>query len=88
MKAPEICPNCNAPVPRGAKCCPECGSDEKTGWSDSAYASNLGIPDDNFDYEQFVQDEFEQSPKPRSIHWIWWITAILMVLLFLFFWLR
>ena len=40
---PEVCPNCGADVPRNAKACPECGSDEKTGWSETAYASNLGI---------------------------------------------
>ncbi len=45
---PEICPNCGADVPRNAKACPGCGADEKTGWSDSAYAGNLGIPGREF----------------------------------------
>ncbi len=83
---PEICPNCGAIVPRNAKSCPECGSDEKTGWSDSAHADNLGIPDDNFDYDEFVKEEFSPaSAKPRGIHWVWWLTALILVLLFLFF---
>ena len=86
---PETCPNCGADLPRHARACPECGSDEKTGWSDSAYASHLGIPDENFNYDEFVKEEFE-SPrvKPRGIHWIWWITALGLVALFLFFWFR
>ena len=85
---PETCPNCGADVPRNSKCCPGCGSDEKTGWSDSAHADNLGIPDDDFDYEEFVKDEFGGRTKPRDIHWFWWLTALLLVLLFLFFWFR
>lgn len=81
---PEICPNCGAVVPRNAKSCPECGADEETGWSDSAQAANLGIPDEKFDYDEFVKEEFGQSPKPRGIHWLWWLTALVLVLLFLF----
>ena len=45
MMAPETCPNCGADVPSGAKACPECGADEQTGWSETAYASHLGLPD-------------------------------------------
>src|ERR1039457_3753653 len=66
--APEICPNCAADVPRNAKSCPDCGSDEKIGWSDSAHADNLGIPDEHFDYDKFVKEEFAPEPaKPRGI---------------------
>ena len=85
---PDICPNCSALVPRRAKACPECGADEKTGWSDTAHADNLGIPDENFDYNEFVKDEFGDHAKPRGIHWLWWLTSLLLVVLFLFFWFR
>ena len=79
---PDTCPNCGADVPHNAKSCPECGVDENTGWSDSAYADRLGIPDDNFDYDKYVKEEFgPSSVKPRGIHWIWWVTALLLVLL-------
>ena len=87
--SPEVCPNCGAIVPRGAKACPECGSDEKTGWSDSACTGHLGIPDEKFDYDEFVKEEFApRSPKPRGIHWLWWLTALLLVLAFLVFVIR
>ena len=86
---PEICPQCGAVIPPKAKACPECGSDEKTGWSESAHADRLGIPDDNFDYDRFVQDEFQpERAKPRGIRWIWWATALVLVLLFLLFYFR
>lgn len=86
--SPEICPNCGAEVPRGAKCCPECGADEETGWSGSAHADNLGIPDEKFDYDRFVKEEFGGERKPRGVSWLWWITALILVFLFLFFWFR
>jgi hypothetical protein len=79
---PETCPNCGADVPRNARCCPECGADETSGWSDSAYTNRLGIPDDSFNYDQFVKEEFGRESKPRGISWIWWVTALILVLLF------
>jgi len=83
---PEVCPNCGAHVPRNAQACPECGADEQTGWSDSACADNLGIPDENFDYDKFVREEFgSERVKPRGIHWVWWLTALAMIGLFLLF---
>jgi len=86
---PETCPNCGADVPAGAKSCPECGADEQTGWSDSAYADRIGIPDDNFDYDKFVKEEFGPAPvKPKGIHWLWWMTAVVLIGLFLLFYLR
>jgi hypothetical protein len=87
--APETCPNCGADVPPNARACPECGSDEKTGWSDDAYTSRLGLPDEKFDYDEFVEKEFDSKrARPRGIAWYWWVTALLLVLLFVFLLLR
>jgi hypothetical protein len=85
---PESCPNCGADVPRNAKACPGCGADEKTGWSDTAYASSLGLPDEEFNYDEFVKEEFGGASKPRGISWLWWVTALLLVLLLLFLFLH
>lgn len=77
---PEICPHCGAEVPRNARACPECGSDESTGWSDRATADRLGLPDEEFDYDEFVQNEFEETRatvRPRGIGWFWWIIAVI-----------
>jgi len=47
---PEICPVCGESVPRRARCCPECGADEKSGWDEQATRyDGLGLPDDNSD---------------------------------------
>ena len=76
--SPEICPNCGAEIPRNAKACPECGSDEKTGWSEQARYDELDLPDEHFDYNDFVKREFAGAkPLPRGIHWFWWLVAIL-----------
>ena len=79
-KAPEICPNCGAEVPPNAKACPECGSDENTGWSEQARYDSLDLPDDKFNYDDFVEREFGgKKPVPRGQHWFWWIIAVLIV---------
>jgi len=86
---PEICPNCGAEVPRDAKACPECGSDERTGWSETAYASHLNLPDEDFDHDEFVKREFGANPvKPPGLSWLWWGLAILLAAVMLFWLLR
>ena len=86
---PEICPNCGAEVPRNAKACPECGSDEQTGWSEEAHADGLGLPDEEFNYDDFVKREFgREGPVPRGMHWFWWVVAVLVAAGLLFLWLR
>jgi hypothetical protein len=83
---PEVCPVCGATVPPNAKACPGCGADEETGWSEEARTDELGLPDENFDYEEFVKREFggeKKSPIPHGIHWFWWIVAVLILAAFL-----
>lgn len=84
MPAPEICPNCGARVPRRAKACPECGSDEQTGWSEEAAGQCLGLPDDSFDYNEFAEREFgtprpSSRIKPNGLGWGWWITGVILL---------
>jgi uncharacterized membrane protein YvbJ len=40
------CPHCGAQVPSGATACPECGSDNETGWSEAADYDDLLLYDD------------------------------------------
>lgn len=85
---PEVCPNCGTMVPPKARACPECGADEQTGWSDEAHAQRLGLPDEQFDYDEFVKEEFggkqESRVRPQGISWIWWVAAVLLLLAFLY----
>ena len=41
-----ICPHCEAEVPLDAPACPECGSDEQTGWSENTVYDGLDLHDD------------------------------------------
>jgi hypothetical protein len=87
--APETCPNCGADVPRNAKACPECGADDASGWAEDAYADRLGLPEEKFDYENFVKDEFgAKQVKPRGLAWIWWATAVILLALLVWLYLR
>ena len=85
--APEICPVCGEDIPRKALACPECGADHNSGWREDADATDaLGGTEDDFDYEQFVQEEFGDAAKPRGIKTIWWISAIVLLLALALMW--
>ena len=75
MRAPETCPNCGADVPRNARACPDCGSDESTGWSENAQTQSLDLPDDEFNYDEFVQREFGK-PKRSPQRLLWTLVAV------------
>jgi hypothetical protein len=86
---PDVCPSCGELVPEGARACPECGADESTGWSERAQAQRLGLPDDEFDYDEFVKEEFGEPKrasaiKPTGLSWVWWLAGILLLCAFLF----
>ncbi len=80
LPTPDVCPVCGEELPRRAAACPECGADHNSGWREEGESYDaLGLPDDGFDYEDFVEQEFGSSPKPAGIKTIWWVTAILVV---------
>ncbi len=86
-RPPSECPACGADVPPTAHACPGCGSDYQTGWKDDADTSgpDLGLPDENFDYDDYVRREFSPEIKPAGIKPLWWITALLLLLAFVAF---
>jgi len=83
------CPHCGASLPPNAAACPECGSDKQTGWSEAAEHGGLDLPEESFDYNEFVSREFEnKSPVPRGLHWFWWLIGLALVAALVLFWLR
>ena len=81
---PEICPVCGEEVPRGAKACPECGADERSGWREDAdETGGLDLPDEEFNYDEFVGREFGGESKPEGIGWVWWAAAVAALLAFI-----
>jgi len=82
--SPEVCPVCGAAVPPKAKACPACGADDDTGWAEDAGVEQVDLPDEDFNYEEFLKREFGggKNPKPHGIHWFWWLVGILLVAAF------
>lgn len=77
---PEVCPNCGASVPVGARACPECGSDEETGWSEESAYGGGALPEE-FDYDRFVEREFGGgSSVPEGVHNFWWGVSIVLLI--------
>ena len=74
------CPNCGAEVPVGALACPECGSDEKTGWSENTIYDGTGIEvPEEFDYAEWQRREAGRSPRQSARQWLWWVVAVALV---------
>lgn len=66
-------------MPRGASACPECGADERSGWREDP-VDGLDLPDEEFDYDEFVKKEFGPEVKPEGIAWLWWAAAVAALL--------
>ena len=76
-------PVCEEDVPMNAKACPECGACEKSGWNeDESSYDGLDLPNDDFDYEKFKEEEFGEPRKMAGIPLAWKITALVLLMLF------
>ena len=85
LPPPEVCPVCGEDVPRNALACPECGADHNSGWREEAESyDGVDLPED-FDYEEFTRREFGTGAKPTGMRTIWWITAIVLLVLTLLY---
>jgi hypothetical protein len=82
---PDVCPQCGTEIPAGSLSCPECGSCEKTGWSEQAREQSLDLPDTHFSYDEYVEQEFGESREPprhsRRAGWIVVTTVLLLAVL-------
>ena len=84
-----ICRHCGAEVPVGARSCRRCGSDEETGWSESAGEWEENVPssgyggDDEFEYDEFVAREFPDQAAPSGRRQAWRIVVAIVILAFL-----
>ncbi len=84
-----ICPVCGAQVPAKAKACPECGSDEKTGWSDNTIYDGTGIEEpEEFDYEDWKRREGLGGSRRPAIGWVWWAVGVLALVLLVWLMIR
>jgi RNA polymerase subunit RPABC4/transcription elongation factor Spt4 len=83
------CPNCGAEISTKARACPECGSDEKTGWSDETIYDGTGIEDpEEFDYEVWKRRESGGGKRMGKREWLWWFVAVLVLAVFVWLLIR
>jgi RNA polymerase subunit RPABC4/transcription elongation factor Spt4 len=76
---PETCPVCGESVPRGAKACPGCGADERSGWNEEATRHDgLDLPDEAF------TDETDRAARRKHGRGLWIVMAVGLLVLFVF----
>jgi ribosomal protein L40E len=89
-----ICPDCGAEVKVGARGCPRCRARElrrriarpapRKQWQQDEALDGLDLPDEDFDYDDFVAREFGGKPHHRiGIKWWWWLTAAVLLACFI-----
>jgi hypothetical protein len=81
-----ICPFCGSEVAVG-KNCPGCAKKskkpkpKKKSWEQDSTHDGLGLPDDDFDYDDFIAREFGKAPhKKTGLKWYWWVLAVLLLI--------
>ncbi len=73
-----VCPNCGAEVPVKSLSCPECGSDEKTGWSEDTMYDGLDLP-------AFEETRDNSSKSLFQNKLLLYVVAIMTILAFIWF---
>ena len=80
LRTPEVCPVCGEDVPRDALACAECGADHNSGWGEDADTyDGVDLPEHEFNYDDFVRQEFGSQVKPAGLKTIWWIVGIALI---------
>ncbi len=82
------CPFCDQEV-RVGQPCPGCAKKTKPkppkkrakkSWEQSSTYDGLNLPDDDFDYDEFISREFGKAPhKTLGLAWYWWLLGVLVL---------
>lgn len=81
-----LCPFCDREV-RVGEPCPGCAkklkpTSRKSGksWQQDKSYDGLDLPDDDFDYDEFVASEFGHLPhKKIGVKWYWWLLGVALL---------
>jgi hypothetical protein len=82
------CPFCDHEV-RVGKSCPGCAGKQKPArrpaeksWQLDDTYDGLDLPDEDFDYEEFVAREFGGKPhRQLGVQWYWWLLGVALLCL-------
>ena len=73
---PAECPVCGEAVPQGARACPGCGADERSGWDEAAtHYDGLDLPD-----SAFVDGNGSEPTPGKAKDRFWLVVAGLLLL--------
>jgi hypothetical protein len=82
-----ICPDCGSEVRVGSRGCTRCASEQATKswrkrkpWEQDESHDGLNLPDEEFNYEEFLDEEFGGGRKKSAMEWVWWTTALVLVI--------
>jgi hypothetical protein len=86
-RTPAECPVCGEPVPKGARACPNCGADERSGWNDedSRY-DGLDLPESAFADED--ESAGSRPPPRKTASAARWISLVAITLIIVYLVLR
>lgn len=85
-----LCPTCDSEVKVGGDC-PGCAPVRKRRrkkvaaaspkpWEQDEMYDGLGLPDEDFDYDAFIEEECSRQPHRKvGIKLYWWITALVLL---------
>ncbi len=89
-----ICPSCGKEVRVGESCsgcpAPRAAKTKKPrrSWEQDETYDGIDLPDDDFDYDEFVAKEFGGAPHRRiGVKWYWWVIGIILLTLMILDWL-
>jgi hypothetical protein len=91
-----VCPTCGSEVKVGAPC-PGCAPKRpkakarvksarrpRKSWEQDSTYDGLDLPEEDFDYDEFVAREFGGKPHQRvGLKWYWWLTGVALLGAFL-----
>ena len=86
------CPSCGEEAQVGKPCpgCPEPKKPKKRkasgapqSWEPDSIYDGLDLPDEDFDYDEFVAREFGSVPHRKlRVKWYWWVLGIITLIVF------
>jgi hypothetical protein len=87
-----LCPFCDREV-RVGEPCPGCAKKQKPAalpkkksWQQDKMHDGLDLPDEDFDYDEFVAREFGRLPhKKIGVKWYWWLLGVALLALMALF---